>query len=147
MRWADNTGGQNQLWAGSPTAGLRVKLKGDEFDWESPLHMQTAAPKSWGGDAGGGVVTALPALASAGSEGDLAIAAWSGAVTLQPSTALHYKADLLVTPVKRLDTPRHFRRDRYYQYGYNGEANCDAIAGMGVKILPVGTQQSGPGGG
>ena len=54
MRWEDNTGGQNQLWAGSPTAGLRVKLKGDEFDWESPLHMQTAAPKSWGGDAGGG---------------------------------------------------------------------------------------------
>jgi hypothetical protein len=127
--WAKNKGGENQLWAGSTTAGLRVKYKGDEFDWESPLHMQSVAPPSWGGDGSGGV-SAIPAAA-----GGLLISAWSGAVTLQPSTPLNYKYDMLVTPVKTLDYGRHFRRDRYYQYGYNGHADCSQIGSMGVKVL------------
>jgi len=33
--WAKNKGGENQLWAGSGSAGLRLKLKGLDFDWES----------------------------------------------------------------------------------------------------------------
>ncbi len=129
-KWAENKGGENQLWTGSTTAGLRLKLKGDEFDWESPLHMQSAPPLSWGGDDHGGSVSAMPTEA-----GGLLVSAWSGAVTLQPSTPLTYKFDLLVTPVKTLDTARHFRRDRYYQYGYNGHADCNAIAALGVKVL------------
>ena len=54
---------------------------------------------------------------------------------MQPAAPLRYKFDLLITPVKHLDTPRHFRRDRYYQYGYNGHDDCDAISAMGVKVL------------
>lgn len=38
--WRANGGAQNQLWAGSTVAGLRLKFKGDSFDWESPLHIQ-----------------------------------------------------------------------------------------------------------
>ena len=41
-QWSKNHGGENQLWAGSGSAGLRLKLKGLEFDWESPLHMQSS---------------------------------------------------------------------------------------------------------
>ena len=117
---------------GSPEAGLRLKLKGEDFDWESPLHMQTAAPPSWAGDAQAGGCTALPVVST---EGEFAITAYSGAVTVPASSTLNFKLDLVVTPVKTLDTPRHFRRDRYYQYGYSGEDNCDVIAGMGVKVL------------
>jgi hypothetical protein len=131
LPWKRNVGGENQLWAGSTTAGLRFKLKGDDPDWESPLHAQTAAPPSWGGDGAGGVVAALPS----GDSGDLGISAWSGPVTLWPATPLRYKSDLLVTPVKHLDTGRHFRRDRYYQYGYNGHDDCETIGAMGVKVL------------
>lgn len=111
-------------------AGLRLKFKGDDYDWESPLHMQTVAPQSWAGDAGGGVVTASPL-----DDGSLEITASSGAVTVHAEQPLTFKFDLLVTPMKTLDTALHFQRDRYYQYGYNGHANCEAIAAMGTKVL------------
>jgi hypothetical protein len=128
--WAQNKGGENQLWAGSGSAGLRLKLKGLEFDWESPLHMQSDVPPSWGGEHATGGVTALPTTA-----GGLAITASSGAVTVAPGTPLVYRFDLLVTPIKALNTPRHFRRDRYYQYGYNGNGSPQEIAALGTEIL------------
>ena len=154
--WAANKGGENQLWAGSIKAGLRLKLKGEEFDWESPLHgiqsSHTEVPKSWGGDKATGGVAAVPSAgvphsagtaasnasggASADSAGGLDVVAWTGPLTLQAGGApTVFKLDLLVTPVKTLDTPRHFRRDRYYQYGYNGHADCAEIAKQGVKVL------------
>ena len=65
-KWAQNKGGENQLWAGSGSAGLRLKLKGLDFDWESPLHMQSNVPKSWGGDnATGGVAVHVAACVAA----------------------------------------------------------------------------------
>lgn len=129
--WKQNKGGENQLWAGSGTAGLRLKLKGLEFDWESPLHMQsdTSVPKSWGGDSASGGVTALPTASG------LEVTASTGTVTISPSAPVVFRFDLLVTPTKQLDTPRHFRRDRYYQYGYNGRGSPAEIAGMGTEIL------------
>ncbi len=129
--WSQNKGGENQLWAGSGTAGLRLKLKGSEFDWESPLHMQsdTTVPKSWGGDGATGVVTALP------TNSGLEITASTGIVSVSPDAPVMFRFDLLITPTKQLDTPRHFRRDRYYQYGYNGHAGPAEIAGMGTEIL------------
>jgi hypothetical protein len=108
--WRSNHGGENQLWVGSAHAGLRIKLKGAEQDWEGPLHMQTHPPtESWAGDAGDGIVTAVSA-----EGGMLVVTASTGAVTV-PATAegAIFKMDLLVTPVKSLNTPRHFRRDRY----------------------------------
>jgi hypothetical protein len=128
--WNQNKGGENQLWTGAVDAGLRLKFKGDDYDWESPLHMQTDAPKSWAGDASGGTVTALPL-----DDGSLEITASSGAVTVPNGQPLTFKFDLLVTPVKTLDTALHFRRDRYYQFGYNGHADCEAITDMGAKVL------------
>lgn len=128
--WKQNKGGENQLWAGSGSAGLRVKLKGIEFDWDSPLHMQSdsSTPKSWGGDDESGGVTALP------SDKGLEITASTGPVSVSQEP-LVFRFDLLVTPTKQLDTPRHFRRDRYYQYGYNGLGSPAQIAGMGTEIL------------
>eukprot|EP01052_Picozoa_sp_SAG31_P023313 SAG31_NODE_1914_length_6931_cov_6.490340_7_plen_896_part_00 len=128
-KWAHNKGGENQLWAGSGSAGLRVKLKGQAFDWESPLHMQSTPPKSWGGDNATGGVTALPTATG------LAITASTGGVTISAGVPLVFRFDLLVTPLKALNTSRHFRRDRYYQYGYNGLAEPSAIADMGTKVL------------
>ena len=131
--WKANDGkGQNLLWAGSTRAGLRLKLKGASPNWESPLHIQAAgaAPAGWGGDGGTGGIAALPA-----TEGGLIVTAWSGALTVRAAAPLDFKFDFLVTPIKTLDTPRHFKRDRYYQYGYNGLDKCPAIATMGVKVL------------
>jgi hypothetical protein len=132
-KWAHNKGGENQLWAGSGSAGLRLKLKGKSFDWESPLHMQSSVPKSWGGDSATGGVTALPSATSGLKV--LAITASTGGLTLSPGTPLVFRFDLLITPLKALNTPRHFRRDRYYQYGYNGHDDPSAIAAMGTSIL------------
>ena len=142
-KWSQNKGGENQLWSGSGSAGLRLKLKGEEFDWESPLHMQSDSHThiSWSGDndnpvnngtgaaVGGGGVTALPSVDG------LVITASSGALTLRGGVPLVFRFDLLVTPLKALNTPRHFRRDRYYQYGYNGAGSPEEIAALGTEIL------------
>ena len=72
--------------------------------------MAWSRPLSWGGDNATGGVTALP------TADGLTITCSSGAVTVSPGTPLVFRLDLLVTPLKALDTPRHFRRDRYYQY-------------------------------
>lgn len=128
--WNQNQGGENQVWVGAVDAGLRLKFKGDDYDWESPLHMQTVAPQSWAGDVGNGTVNALPL-----DDGSLGITVSSGAVTVHPEQPLTFKFDLLVTPVKTLNTALHFQRDRYYQFGYNGHGDCEEIAGMGTKVL------------
>lgn len=101
-------------------------------DNRRPLHMQSQPPtESWAGDAGNGVVTAVP-----GADGTLVVTASTGALTVPATTeGTIFKMDLLVTPVKRLNTAGHFRRDRYYQYGYNGQADCQAIGEMGVEVL------------
>ena len=91
--------------------------------------MQSNVPSSWGGDHAAGGVTALP------TTGGLTVTASSGAVTLLPGEPLVFKFDLLITPIKPLNTPRHFRRDRYYQYGYNGHGSPQQIAAMGTEIL------------
>ena len=107
-----------------------MMMKGEEFDWESPLHMQQTAPDSWAGDGAKGGATALPTAA-----GGLKIVAYTDTLTVPANEAVEFRMDLLVTPVKTLDTPRHFRRDRYYQYGYNGHSSCQEIAAMGVEVL------------
>jgi hypothetical protein len=113
-RWSTNTGaGRNQLWTGAVNAGLRLKFKGDSFDWESPLHVQDAPPASWGGDLGTGGITAMPAGDQSGA---LDLVAYTRPVTVTQS-GVSFRFDALVTPVKPLETARHFNRDRYYQYG------------------------------
>lgn len=39
--WPHNHGGENQLWAGSAHAGMRIKFKGAEQDWEGPVTSMT----------------------------------------------------------------------------------------------------------
>jgi len=131
--WTQNDAkGQNQFWVGTTTAGMRFKMKGENLDWESPLHVQTIdnIPKSWAGNKMSGSVSVL-------SSGDFVdITAYTGEVTIPTNNkVLQYKFDLLITPVKSLNTAEHFRRDRYYQYGYNGRANCPELADMGVEVL------------
>jgi hypothetical protein len=112
------------------TEGLRIKFKGEDPDWESPLHFQSVVPPTWGGDGGAGTITAYPV------GDDLVVTAAAGAVTVPVvGDGAVFRFDLLITPVKPLNTPRHFRRDRYYQYGYNGLADPTSIAAMGVEIL------------
>ena len=97
--------------------------------------MQTSPPNaSWAGATSDGTVTALP------RGDDLVVTAATGKLTIPPSAGVGsgstvFRFDLLVTPVKPLNTPRHFRRDRYYQYGYNGLADCADIGAMGVEVL------------
>ena len=129
-KWAENKGGENQLLAGSTTAGLRLKYKGDEFDWETPLHMHSAAPQSWGGE-GGGQVSALPT-----ASGGLATTACAAtALDTDELQVRHAGGTCQDRPT--LDYGRHFRRDRYYQYGYNGHADCRSVHSLcHVSVAP-----------
>ena len=133
-RWSENSGGENQLWAGAADRGIRLKFKGVEADWDSPLHVQTAVPESWGGDAADGTVSALP---DAEDGGGLVITAATNRITIPAAGALVFRLDALVTPVKVLNTSEHFERDRYYQYGYNGDATCEEAAAMGVRVFNI----------
>jgi hypothetical protein len=68
-----------------------------------------APPSSWGGDNGTGSVSALPATAAGGG---LVVTASTGALTVNRTAPVVFRFDLLVTPVKKLETARHFSRDR-----------------------------------
>lgn len=65
-------------------------------------------------------------MPSTDGSGDLDILAYTGTLTV-PAAGVSFRFDTLVTPVKPLNTPRHFQRDRYYQYG------CES------RLLPIAT--------
>jgi hypothetical protein len=49
------------------------------------------------------------------SHGSLDVVAYTGPLTVT-TDGVTFRFDTLVTPVKPLETARHFKRDRYYQY-------------------------------
>eukprot|EP00039_Didymoeca_costata_P002367 m.59698 g.59698 ORF g.59698 m.59698 type:complete len:1227 (-) comp11265_c0_seq1:74-3754(-) len=133
--WTENVNrGRNMIWVGNTNAGLRVKFKDADNDWNSPLHcMNVSQPPFWAGEIG--MYTGGISVSPVTQKGTILITAFTGPMNLQANKARTLNFDMLVTPVKELDLAQHFTRDRYYQYGYNGEADPQDIAAMGVKVL------------
>lgn len=103
-KWA---GPQDSFWIGNVHAGLHCELRGATYCGPMLNLYHPAPPPSWHNGGKGGFTI--------GETGDSLVLACvtSGERTLKAGESLVFDFALLITPVKPLDTARHFR-ERYY---------------------------------
>ena len=112
-KW-DVTKHQDSLWIGDVNAGVQCKLIGP--DYSRPLvniyyrNKPLRLPEAWHNSGKGGC-----SLLEINTDTVL-LKAYSGPRTIEAGQSLHFDFDLLLTPVKPLDTAAHWR-DRYYHNG------------------------------
>ncbi|MCX6876762.1 MAG: DUF6067 family protein [Verrucomicrobia bacterium] len=134
FKWNWN-GPFNSFWLGSADAGLHCKLLGGAYTGPMLNLYHPAPPASWGNGGKGGVTVT--------DQADAVIAtAFSGPRKLKAGESVTFEFSLLITPVKPLDPPAHFKT-RYYQgnnnllkdgRGNDPEPPADAIA-LGVNVV------------
>ena len=121
--WAwDQAKHQDSVWVGDVNAGLRLQLKGENY--ERPFvnihyrHKPVALPPAWYNQGKGGCRIAR--------QGDAVVVhAFSGPRTVQPGETLHFDFELLLTPFKLLDTEGQWT-NRYYHVGSGWPHTGDA---------------------
>jgi len=114
-KWDVHNKQQDSLWIGDVNAGLRLKLKGENYS--RPLlniyyrHQPLNLPTSWGNDGKGGCEVR--------EEGDngVVIRAYSGERIIEAGEKLHFDFSLLLTPFKPIDPQKHWQQRYYHQYG------------------------------
>jgi hypothetical protein len=111
-KW-DRKNNQDSLWLGDVNAGLRCQLYGENY--RRPLinihyhHGPLNLPPAWHNAGRGGCCVR--------DEGDrIMLRATSGERTVQPGEPLHFNFALLLTPLKPLDTDRHWASRYYHAY-------------------------------
>lgn len=111
-KW-DRKNNQDSIWIGDVNAGLRCRLYGENY--RRPLinihyhHGPLNLPPAWHNEGRGGC--------SVREEGDrVVLRATSGPRTVRPGEPLHFNFALLVTPLKPLDTDRHWASRYYHAY-------------------------------
>jgi hypothetical protein len=123
--WAwDGVNGNNGVWLGSTTGGFMLKLKGDDPLWQASVPYDDKSsptpPQNWCNNGAGGII-----LTRNGS-----VTGFSGALPF--TSALSFKASLLVTPVKNLNLSESFGL-RYAQL--DGPANYSFLAEQGASVV------------
>ena len=105
--------GDNAVWVGSTSAGLRLYVKGDDPLWQAGVPFDSRAspqpPDSWYNNGTGGLT-----VDSTGT-----VIAFSGGHVLEPGHAISFAWSLLVTPVRPFNLSAHFQ-DRWAQLGAPG---------------------------
>lgn len=126
IAWAwDTTRHQDEFWVGNVNAGLKIKLKDENY--RRPLVNVYYAlgrlrqPSSWGNatkifDKEVGIVILPP-----GKQGAIANV-MGGEKVMRKGDTLHYDLELLITPVKPLDM-EHQVKDRFYHSNSDVSAN------------------------
>ena len=116
----------DSYWAGGAHAGLHVEFRGGTYHGPliADVSYHPAPPPAW---ANGGKGT----IAVDGTDAMRVVAA-TGATALSP-TARTWEFDLLLTPVKPLDTKAHFNM-RFYHANHEG---FDNAAQRGANILNI----------
>jgi hypothetical protein len=115
--WSWKWGGSvyyDSFWLGGPPAGLQCELRGASYC--GPLVNlywptgQLKLPASWDNGGRGGCTIADQA------DGSVLARAYSGPRRLEAGESLTYEFALLITPVKPLDTKKHFEERYIHQY-------------------------------
>ena len=105
--------GDNAVWVGSTSAGLRLYVKGDDPLWQAGVPFDSRAspqpPLSWYNNGTGGLTVNSTGV----------VIAFSGGHTLEPGHAISFAWSLLVTPVRPFNLSAHFQ-DRWAQLGAPG---------------------------
>ncbi|MEI8374145.1 MAG: glycoside hydrolase domain-containing protein [Planctomycetota bacterium] len=105
-KWA---GPQDSFWIGNVHAGLHCKLRGATYCGPLLNLYHPAPPPSWhNGGKGGCTVSEM-------NGSPVLVRAYGGERTLAAGESIVFEFALLITPVKHLDTARHFR-ERYYHH-------------------------------
>lgn len=120
-------GPQDSFWIGDVWGGVHCELRGGSYHGPMLNLYHPAPPPSWHNDGRGGCTV------REGSNGLVVATAYSGERHLTPGQPLALEFALLVTPVKPLDTARHFR-ERYYHSGGQPTPGEDAVA-AGVNVI------------
>jgi len=113
-KWDVHNKQQDSLWIGDVNAGLRLKLKGENYS--RPLlniyyrHQPLNLPPSWGNEGKGGCEVRE-------KDEQVVIRAYSGERIIKAGEELHFDFSLLLTPFKPIDTAKHWQQRYYHQYG------------------------------
>ena len=116
-RW-DLKRANHAVWLGAPHAGVQCKLQYNTPVWELYSLEAHGLPDSWdNGGCGGCDIDEQ-------SDGTVRLTAFSGERTLQAGASVTFTFDLLLTPVKLLDSDAHWQ----HRYCHPGDANMDTDA-------------------
>lgn len=123
-----------QAWLGTPEAGIRIKLKGTEDAWNSPIELPddaaTMTNLAWASCAANGSTactswdtynevccSGLINVTQDTPDNDIVFKATTGQpLRVAAGTSKPFVLDLLVTPNKPVSTHQHFTT-RYYHFG------------------------------
>lgn len=124
-RW-DWKGPWDSYWMGNAKVGLHVEYRGGSYHGPLLNDYKPAPPEAW---ANGGRGT----VSVSGNKGEKAlVVASTGADTLRAEPS-QYEFDLLITPVKPVDSRKHFS-ERYYHAPHTG---FDKAAEEGANIINI----------
>ena len=110
---------QDAVWIGDVNAGVQCKLKGENYKpilgnvysrFKDPDKPFVALPPAWDNNGKGGCV-----LFESG-EHTFLLRAFSGPRTIEAGEELHFNFTLLVTPLKTLDTNKHFGTRYFHNF-------------------------------
>ncbi len=126
---------QDEVWIGNVNAGMRIKLKDENFVRPlvniyydlSPLRL----PVSWGNEGKGGI-----SLKQTSSD-CVMFNAYSGERNMQKGQSLHFIFETLITPLKPLDMKQHIE-ERYHHSNSDVSTNYIQDAkNIGANVINI----------
>ena len=127
----DRNRNQDSVWVGDVNAGLRLRLRGENYErplvniyyHSKPLNL----PPAWHNAGRGGCVIEND------GEQRVVLRAFSGPATVTPGQPLHFDFELLLTPFKPIKTDAHWA-ERYFHAGLPNPAD---VKDKGANIINI----------
>ena len=146
IAWKWNMARKNNfMWAGSPSAGLRVELKDDNDPHrDAAIPGYSQLPRSWSNGGQGGCNFSAIAQA-AGSPLSASLTAYSGSYKLKPAVVAPltngsrvFRWDMSVTPFKPRNESQHWNL-RHFQVGYPGSTftSAEDVHKTGANVINI----------
>jgi len=121
-------GPHNSFWIGNTYGGIYCQLLGASYAGPLLNLYHPAPPSSWYNENKGGF--------SIRNNGDTTLATvYSGSRDFKKDEEVSFEFDLIVTPIKKLDTKAQFN-ERYYHNGSNAWPDSSAVA-AGIKVINI----------
>ncbi len=125
----DWSGPYDSFWIGNVHAGVHCELRGGTYHGPMLNLYHPAPPETWFNGGQGGVRVRDDV------DGGALVQAYTGPRTLAQGESITFEFALLVTPVKPLDTKKHFET-RYYHAIYAPEVTED-VTSAGVNVINI----------
>lgn len=121
-------GPHNSFWIGNTYGGIYCQLLGASYTGPLLNLYHPAPPSSWYNENKGGF--------SIRNNGDTTLATvYSGSRNFKKDEEVSFEFDLIITPIKKLDTKAQFT-ERYYHNGTNAWPDSSAVA-AGIKVINI----------